>query len=147
MYKVLDVAKYVIAKCEELDEVVSNLKLQKILYFIQAEFLVVKGQPCFEERLEAWDFGPVAPDVYHEYKIYGAAGIPNTSPVQSGNIMRLFQNEDKALADGIIEECAKYTASQLVDFTHKQEPWIEAYHKSRGARISPESIKKFFKEG
>jgi len=55
---------------------VSNLKLQKILYFIQAEFLVVKGIPCFEEEIIAWGFGPVVLEVYHEYKVYGAAGIP-----------------------------------------------------------------------
>ena len=55
MYSVLDVARYVIARSNRAGAI-SNLKLQKVLYFIQAEFLVVQNTPCFAEQIEAWDF-------------------------------------------------------------------------------------------
>ena len=45
MYSALDVARYIIWYCEEKKYIVSNLKLQKILYFIQAKFLVEKNTP------------------------------------------------------------------------------------------------------
>ena len=64
MYSVLDVAKYVIFYSNEKKYDISNLKLQKILYFIQAEFLVSENEPCFYEEIEAWNFGPVVPEVY-----------------------------------------------------------------------------------
>ena len=73
MYKALDIARYIIERCREKNRTVSNLKLQKILYFVQAEFLVTKNQPCFGETIEAWDFGPVVPEVYYEYRMYGSA--------------------------------------------------------------------------
>ena len=76
MYNVLDVARYIIWYCKKKGYSISNLKLQKILYFVQAEFLVSVGSPCFAEEIEAWDFGPVVPEVYHEFKIFGSADIP-----------------------------------------------------------------------
>ena len=56
MYRALDVAEYVIRKANAIDDPISNLKLQKILYFIQAEFLITKNRPCFREEIEAWGF-------------------------------------------------------------------------------------------
>ncbi len=142
MYSAVNVAKYIIQRCNQLGKSISNLKLQKMLYFIQAEFLVSQNTPCFGERIEAWDFGPVVPDIYHRYKVYGSASIP--SVVDDDYCP--FNERDKALADDIIEACAKYSASTLVEITHRQSPWISAYHRYSGAPISNESIKFFFKE-
>ena len=77
-YNVLDVSRYVINYSNEKDYGISNLKLQKILYFIQAYFLIStpNGMPCFREKIEAWDFGPVVPEAYREYKQYGSTDIP-----------------------------------------------------------------------
>ncbi|MCQ2322537.1 MAG: DUF4065 domain-containing protein [Bacteroidales bacterium] len=129
-------------RCNQLNKTISNLKLQKILYFVQAEFLVAKDQPCFAESIEAWDFGPVVPDVYHRYKIYGSANIPYIAQNESFP----FSCEDQGLIDGIIDECAKYSASTLVEITHNQAPWKDAYRPYCNAFISNESIKNYFKE-
>ena len=50
-YNVLDIAKYVIYYCTKKGYLITNLKLQKILYFIQAIFLVNTGSPCFKEEV------------------------------------------------------------------------------------------------
>lgn len=78
MYNVLDVAIYVINYAHDADygESMSNLKLQKILYYIQAAFLVEKNRECFKAVIIAGEFGPVIPEVYQKYKIYGRRGIP-----------------------------------------------------------------------
>lgn len=63
MYKAEEIAAYVIKTTEWM----SNFKLQSVLYFVQAEFLVVKGRPCFEDPIEAWNFGPVIfPNTYFD---------------------------------------------------------------------------------
>ena len=54
MYRALDIAHYIIQRCNTTNRTISNLKLQKILYFVQAEFLVTKNQPCFVEEIQAW---------------------------------------------------------------------------------------------
>ncbi len=142
MYSANTVSKYIIMYCNRNGKTISNLKLQKILYFVQAEFLVVKDQPCFAERIEAWDFGPVVPDIYHRYKIYGSANIPFV--LQNDTFP--FSTEDQKLIDGIIDECSKYAASTLVEITHNQSPWKDAYRPYCNATISNESIKSYFKE-
>ena len=47
MYSAVEVAKYIIWYCKRQGYSISNLKLQKILYFVQASFLVNQGKPCF----------------------------------------------------------------------------------------------------
>lgn len=141
MYPVEWIASYVVVRCNELRLSISNLRLQKILYFVQAEFLVVTGYPCFGEQIEAWDFGPVVPEVYQIYKKYGSASIPVTDEDKS-----FIFDEDAELIDGIIDACSEYTTSQLVGITHDQAPWKNAYHRYCNSPISNESILEFFKE-
>ena len=145
MYRALSVARYIIERCHLQNRTISNLKLQKILYFVQAEFLVSTDQPCFAEEIEAWDFGPVVPEVYQEYKIFGSANIP---VFRRGVRTITISRDDQELINGIVDECAQYSASALVDITHRQTPWIEAYNRpGYNNVISKESIRKYFAEG
>ena len=75
VYSALDIAKYIIYYEHSKGREVSNLRLQKLLYFVQAKFFQIYGEPCFYENMEAWDFGPVVVSVYHEYKIFAALDI------------------------------------------------------------------------
>lgn len=54
MYDALEVSQYIIDYCREKKYCMSNLKLQKVLYYVQAEFLVVTNKPCFKDKIEAW---------------------------------------------------------------------------------------------
>lgn len=145
MYRALSVARYIIERCHSQNRTISNLKLQKILYFVQAEFLVSTNQPCFAEEIEAWDFGPVVPEVYQEYKIFGSANIP---VFRRGVGSITISRDDQELINGIVDECAQYSASALVDITHRQTPWIEAYNRpGYNNVISKESIREYFAEG
>ena len=141
-YSAIDVAKYIIKHCKEKELTVSNLKLQKLLYFVQAEFLVTKNEPCFEEDIEAWDFGPVVPVVYREYKIFGSANIPCIADDNAE--LDTISSEDKEIIDGIVDMVAPYSASQLVSITHQQDPWKNSYSPRCNNVITKASIKKFF---
>lgn len=139
MYAVQDIAEYVIWYSEKQDFGISNLKLQKILYFIQAYFLICSDRTCFYEKIEAWDFGPVVPEVYKRYKQYGSMdihGIPEEEPY-------LCQN-DKERINEVVDNFADYSATDLVEITQKQVPWIEAYESKRNNEISTDSIKQYF---
>ena len=83
--------------------------MQKILYFIQAEFLVSENEPCFYEEIEAWNFGPVVPEVYHVYKIFGGSNI----------YIRNF-NKDKILQkDRELIEARESTIQSIYEFVKK----------------------------
>ena len=143
MYNVLTVARYIINRCNENNRTISNLKLQKMLYFVQAEFLVEKGETCFSEKIQAWNFGPVVPEVYQQYKVYGAANIPSRRRLVDRTII---SEADKKIIDDMVDECAKYSASELVEITHRQKPWKQAYSKGPNTVISCTKIKEYFLE-
>lgn len=66
-YDVLDIAQYVINKAIDKEKPVSNLKLQKILFYIQVNFLTINNKPCFNEPIVRWRHGPVVEEVYAKY--------------------------------------------------------------------------------
>ena len=74
-YPALTIAKWFIAWAEAEEEELSNLKLQKLLYYAQGHHLAERHAPVFTEPIQAWSHGPVVPPVYHEYKRFGRTTI------------------------------------------------------------------------
>ena len=160
-YKVLDVCRHIINYSNKNDYGISNLKLQKVLYFIQAYFLITKKDhtPCFDEKIEAWNFGPVVLEAYTEYKQYGSGDIPiiksfiifDKDNVWNSKRVKFEDTEisdnDKSLIDKVIDKFADYSATDLVSLTQKQSPWIDAYTPYQNKEITIESIIKYFKVG
>ena len=68
------VADYFLASADE-EELVTNMKLQKLLYYAQGFHLAVHGEPLFHDPIVAWSHGPVVPEVYHRFKHNGSSGI------------------------------------------------------------------------
>lgn len=143
MYSALDVAKYIIFYCKKNGYFVSNLKLQKLLYFVQAQFLVTLGTSAFAEDIEAWDFGPVVPEVYRYFKIWGNSEIPNMFANEAD--MKILKKDQKII-DEILNECAPCSANTLVKITHHQKPWINAYQRYCNNVITQKSIKEYFED-
>ena len=137
-YKVLDVSKYVINRSNEKGYGISNLKLQKLLYFIQAYFLLKRGYPCFGETIEAWNFGPVIPVAYREFKMFGNTNIPNQT------LDFPFLDEDLPLIDGVVDYFSDRSSMDLVWITLHQKPWMDAYSGGQISEIPIISIREYF---
>lgn len=67
-YNALDISRYIINYCNDHDIEISNLKLQNLLYYIQAAFLVKYKKPAFFQNIIAWQYGVLVDDVNQEYK-------------------------------------------------------------------------------
>lgn len=140
MYDSLDVSRYIINHENEKSRPISNLRLQKLLYFVQAQFLVSNKESCFREDIEAWQYGPVVPRVYHRYKLYGSSSIPE----QTVNQKNVIAESDAGLIDAILDKCAKYSTSALISLTHRDGPWKDSYEPGYDNVISVKSIRKYF---
>lgn len=140
LYDVIDIAEYVIQRCKTLNCSISNLKLQKILYFIQAEFLVKRNKQCFNENIEAWDFGTVVPKVYYKYRVFGSSNIITVEKPDCN----LIKRKDRKLLNSVIDECSKYSSCYLLELILNQAPWKEAYRSKETKIISAERIKEYF---
>ncbi|WP_440445357.1 Panacea domain-containing protein [Phascolarctobacterium succinatutens] len=155
MYEALLIARFAINYSNKKEYGISNLKLQKILYFIQAYFLITVNKPCFSDCIEAWDFGPVVPVVYHEFKQFGSGNIPKIDSYFMGNIfdvkVKKFDDSsiddcDKRNIESVIDEFKDFSATDLVKLTHSQDPWKNAYVPFANNVITNESIKEFFND-
>ena len=137
----LDIAGYIINYSNQQGYQISNLKLQKLLYFVQAFFLASINRPCFNEEIEAWAFGPVVANVYHEFKRYGAENIPRISRAGSDHTIN---DSDKRIIEAVVDKFKYYSAPDLVKLTHNQDPWVDAYSPYQNAVISKKAIKDYF---
>lgn len=134
------IAEYFLAKTDEsAGDLVSNLKLQKLLYYAQGFHLALFARPLFPDAIEAWTHGPVVPPVYHMYKGYGSSAIP--IPADFG--FDRYDEETVEFLDEVYTVYGQYSAWKLRELTHSEPPWQEAY--SSRSEISHESMTRFFK--
>ena len=139
----LDVARYIVANIDRnAGESVTPLKLQKLLYYIQAWALVFLDRPLFHEDFEAWAHGPALDSVYQEYKKYGWNAIP---PGESAEL----EPEVEEHIENILSVYGDCSAKHLEMMSHSEAPWREA----RGglppvarstAIISKDTMKEFY---
>lgn len=126
MYKALDLANYIVDKCIKDDAPITNLQLQRILYFIQKDFLK-SGSQAFSDYIEAWEFGPVVPNVYFCFCGFGAMFIS----ISKGAVPNL--TSDKNIIDNIIEAKRSLTPWEAAKETHKATgAWSKVYDNGKG---------------
>ena len=142
MYKVLDVAQYVVDYSNEKGYFINSYKLQNILYFVQASFLYEKDVPCFNEGMEAVDWGVCIKQVLYRYRRYGLSSIFVMEDMRRVSYIR---KEDKKIIEEIVDECHKYSNNALVEIIRNQRPWKDA-RTSIGSMISIDNLKKYFSE-
>ena len=142
MYDALTIADYIISYYEQHYETVSNLKLQKLLYFLQAEYLLKCDKPLFEDDIEARSFGPVVASVYEKFKFFAGASVPSHNVV-----MPFLAKEDKRIVDELLSRLCKYSAAYLTEITLNQTPWLRNYSEYSNKIIPISEIKEYFKEG
>ena len=137
-YDVQEIAKKIIAKTDtEHGDTISNLKLQKMLYYMQGFHLAFFGTPLFEEEIKAWQYGPVVPSVYEAYKRYESKAID----LPEGPIIQLTEDEE-AVFDNVYDEYNQFSAVALMKMTHEESPWRST---EISQVINKEKIKVFFK--
>lgn len=140
-YDAIDVAEYVLWYCEKvLDKPITNLKLQKILYYIQGEYLAKYKEPLFDNDIEAWAYGPVVPDVYYEYKKYISEPIKGVNPLNKD----LFTKKEKSLIRSIVKRNYTKNVWSLVQETHQESPWKNNYEKGFNNDISIVDMEEYF---
>jgi uncharacterized phage-associated protein len=134
-----------VAKCflylddENEGDGISNLKLQKLVYYAQGFFSAIHDKPLFNNEISAWAHGPVVPELYHKYKLYGSNPIPvpidfNRSSLTTGEL---------ELIEEVFEVFGQFSAWKLRNMTHEESPWIN--HEQQADTIPLPEITKYFK--
>lgn len=117
-YKALDIANKIISKTDlEHGDTISNLKLQKMMYYQQGFHLAYFGTPLFDEDIVAWQYGPVVPSVYKEYKSFEFNSISTSKEGIS------LSDDEEELFNNVYEEYNQFSAVALMKMTHEESPW------------------------
>lgn len=117
-----DISKYLIYKAakEEGGELLSNMKLQKLLYYCQGFYYAKHKEKLFEDKVYAWQYGPVVTEVYHEYKGFGSNGIE----LKTDSLPEINLTEDQIeMIDDVYDFFKQFSAVKLMDMTHNEAPW------------------------
>jgi uncharacterized phage-associated protein len=117
-------------------DLISNLKLQKLLYYAQGAYLAIKGTPLFDDPIVAWKHGPVVETVYHEYKSFASGGIECDDCD-----LPVFDDETKNILEQVYKVFGQYSAWKLRELTHSETPWNST---EQGAEIDLTVIKDYF---
>ncbi len=119
-------------------ESLTQMKLQKLVYIAHGFSLAIMSKPLIEENVQAWQYGPVIPSLYHEFK--GYRGGPITSPATNVIITDDFEvsetaptvdiedTDTKELLDAVWGKYKKYSGPNLSDMTHREgTPWDKTF--------------------
>lgn len=135
MYNAMSVANFIIDTCTKEKDPVSNLRLQKLLYFLWVGYYRETNKSLFADNMYAWQFGPVVPEVYYEYCSYGGRPINLYCEIE-------IQSPDEKIIKKILDKYKSIPVNQLVEWTHKVgTAWYIVFDEGRGnKKVIPFSL-------
>lgn len=157
-YDVMDVSAFIINYCDKRNQPIENLRVQKLLYLVQAYFVTEtkEKKPLFNESIEAWKFGPVVPASYYCLHQYEYNKIRNFHSYETlcSTTPKTFRKDAIALKDRemiqrVVDKYSHYKLSELVGLTQSHDPWSKTYGfggLNTDKTISIDSIRTYFKE-
>jgi uncharacterized phage-associated protein len=133
-----------------------QMQLQKLVYIIHGWNLAINDEPLISSRIEAWQYGPLIPELYSEFQVYGRN--PITKPVVEysldddlnlSSIKIEIPSSDirtRDLANSVFQGYGHLTGPQLSNLTHQSKtPWEKAYTTYRKCKIEDDDIKQHFR--
>ncbi|MEW9501484.1 Panacea domain-containing protein [Jeotgalibacillus marinus] len=117
---------------------ISNLKLQKLLYYAHGLHLAVTEYPLLNEQLEAWKLGPVSPSSYRNFNYNGSLNIKVIEHFDES----ILSDVAKQVTEAVWEQLGGKSARYLMTKTHAEKPWKES---KLGEKIDDGIMKDFFK--
>jgi uncharacterized phage-associated protein len=123
-----DIADFFIALSNSAQDLITNLKLQKLLYYTQAWYLAINNKPLFDGTFQAWVHGPVLPELYNEYKNFRWMPIERNDLTEKvlDKLKEKFGEQISLFMDDIVKEYFGLSAYQLETLVHSEEPWKKA---------------------
>lgn len=157
MIDVRGLANFVLDIADRKEADVSNMALNKILYFVHCDYLLEKRLPLVSAKIEAWEHGPVFREVYHEFKKWVDQPIKGRATrvdPDSGEVVLAeadFGNEAEYLKE-LVDRYITFSAAHLRAISHRVGgPWHEVWgHDGRtnpGMKISNEIITENYARG
>lgn len=143
-YPVFQVAETILREAKSVGRELTPMQLIKLTYIAHGWSLAVNGRDLFEDRIEAWKYGPVIPALYQATKHFGRRPIPLLMVGDPNE--KLLDDLDYALVKDVYAKYRHLTGVQLSDLTHRSgSPWHEVYREGvLSIEIPDEIIRKHY---
>jgi|SRR5690625_1431026 len=148
LHNARSIANWFMAWAGDVEEAdISNLKIQKLLYYAQGEHYAETGQPLFSDDFQAWAHGPVVPSVYRDLKKWQGSPIDVDEELPDDFDWSDYRDVEEELLK-VWNTFGIYSAWTLRNMTHTEAPWRDAFSSdNRNVVISKDAIKSFFTRG
>lgn len=137
MASVDDVVAFLLEQCGTI----TTYKLHKLLYYSQGWSLAWDGEPLFDAKLKAYEKGPVVSALFGEHR--GSMHLSRWSKGDPSNL----SDEQKDTVRAVVDRYGSCSADELVDMTHNEAPWLNAWPGDRNVsarEISHDALRAFF---
>ncbi len=126
----------------------THLKLQKLLYFCHGLMLAQHGRPLVKDDFQAWKYGPVLEDLYHDLKVFGTSGIrPEDGFIKYWpTLPEEAAVERKAISD-VLDQLGDMRGGELINISHDPNgPWYAVFQEqNQSSTIGNDRIASYFK--
>lgn len=122
------------------------LEIMKLTYICHGWHLALRNEALVSDQAQAWQYGPVFPDLYQSLKSYGASPVTQV-PVSSSEWFEKKEMGDAEVkvTKNVFEAYRRFNGIQLSSMTHQAgTPWDQAWRRGKNSSISDESIKAHF---
>lgn len=145
MYDVLTVADAILKIAKARGQSLTPMQLMKLVYIAHGWSLGMRGVDLYRNRIEAWQYGPVMPDLYHATKQFGRSPIPLS---MVGDGPPAVSPSDQSFLEDVFNKYGHLSGPQLSYLTHQSgTPWDRVYHpESRNWEIPDELIREHYQE-
>lgn len=147
--KAIDVACILLFEGDKIGRQLTNLDIQKLVYFAHGWHLALSDSPLIDEEVQAWKHGPVIPSLYNQFKTYGFDPIPSSKVKRMCSDITTLDQTEVSFVQAVFSVYKRYSTFELVRLTHAGEtPWdrvIKEYGNARNVVIPDEYMREFFK--
>ena len=150
MYSALAVANKLLDFAERDNVGLSPMKLQKLVFLAHGWYLAIHKRPLVEDYAEAWEWGPVFGNLYHELKVFGREPVkgritdlgvltPNEVSYYDADVYEIPETDTETVVfiKEVWDAYKEYTGSQLSNWLHIDgSPWQQVRRKEGGIRAN-----------
>ncbi len=151
MYKAVDIAIALLEEAQKRGLQLTQMQLQKLVYVAHGLSLATRDLPMIQENVNAWQYGPVIPEVYHRFKNYGNQNIDFYS-LPEANYPRMVDVESQNIIATTLDNFGQLSGGQLSEMSHRVgSPWHSVWydgcgHEIRGAIINNDLIRQHYQQ-
>lgn len=147
----MDIAVELLKAAQQRGLNLTQMQLQKLVYIAHGLSLATRGLPMINENVNAWQYGPVIPEVYHRFKIYGSQSI-SYRDLPEANFPISIDTESQSIIDATLNNFGNLSGLQLSEMSHREgSPWHSVWYDGcgkeiRGAIIHDDLIRQHYQQ-